>query len=221
MEKINFKTESIFWVLLVIPFVYAAYVWNALPATIPVHFGIDGEPNGWGPKAIVFLTPVIAVFNYFLFLFIGKIDPKRMNDESTAGIFNKIRWVLTIFLFFITIVATRSMVVGKWEMSGGWMIGLPFLLFAVLGNYMINVKPNWFIGVRTPWTLSSDLVWKKTHQVTGKLWFYGGLICFGLSFLIDKQYSTGLILVFAIVSSLFGVAYSFWLYKKEQRQIQE
>jgi len=220
MEKFNYKREIIFWVLLIIPFVYVAYIWNALPATIPIHFGIDGEPNGWAGKWGIFIIPVMAVFIYLLFLFISKIDPKRMKGEASAGIFNKLRWALTIFFFFIAISATHSALIGKLDVSGQWLAAIIFLLFAVLGNYMINVKPNWFIGVRTPWTLSSDTVWKKTHQVIGKLWFYGGLAGFLISFFIGLNWAVNLMLVFAIGTGLFGVAYSFWLYKREQQQIE-
>ena len=81
---------------------------------------------------------------------------------------------------------------------------------------MINIKPNWFIGIRTPWTLSSDNVWRRTHQLFGRVWFYGGLLCAAISFFAPEEWTVALILIFALGSAIAAFGYSFWLYKKEK-----
>jgi uncharacterized membrane protein len=91
-------------------------------------------------------------------------------------------------------------------------------LMTAIGNFMINLKPNWFIGVRTPWTLSSDHVWKQTHLVLGRLWFYGGLICILLAFTVPDTWLPIVILTYSLGSAIFAVAYSFILFKKEQNE---
>ena len=139
-----------------------------------------------------------------------------MNDEASASVFFKVRMALVVFMSFISILITYATVRGDMQhgLSRFLFVGI-FLLFAMLGNLMINIKPNWFIGIRTPWTLSSDTVWRKTHQITGKIWFYGGLLFAVLSFFLRDEWSGALMFVFAFGSAIFAFAYSFWLFKKE------
>ena len=216
MEKIDYRKEIPLWAIMLIPVAYICYVWGSLPDSVPIHFDIHGEANDWGSKWMIFLMPAISLGTYLMLLFVRNIDPKRMKDEAQSNVFYKIRMVLVLFMSFIGIVITFATVHGNMEhgISRFLFAGI-FLLFAVLGNFMINIKPNWFIGVRTPWTLSSDNVWRKTHQVTGKMWFYGGLICCALSMFVSDEWDAALILVFALGSASFAFGYSFWLFKKE------
>ena len=216
MEKIDYRKEIPLWAIMLIPLVYIGYIWGSLPDSVPIHFDIHGEANDWGSKWMILLLPAINLGTYLLLLFVRSIDPKRMKDEAQSAVFYKIRMVMVLFMSFIGIVITYATVKGNMEhgLSRFLFAGI-FLLFAVLGNFMINIKPNWFIGVRTPWTLSNDNVWRKTHQVTGKMWFYGGLICAVLSFFMKDEWSGALMIVFAIGSAIFAFGYSFWLFKKE------
>lgn len=216
MEKFNYLKETPLWILLIAPFIYVAYVWNALPDSIPIHFDIKGEANGWGSKHTIFGLPAINAGIYLLLLYIRKIDPKRMNDELSASIFYKLRVVLTIFITLLCIATTYATVQG--DMKHGltkFIIVAVFLMLSFIGNLMINIKPNWFIGIRTPWTLSNDNVWRKTHQVVGRLWFFGGIICAALSMLLPDNLIVSLILTFALGSTGFAFGYSYWLFKKE------
>lgn len=216
MEKIDYRKEIPLWAIMLIPLIYIGYIWGRLPDSVPIHFDIHGEANDWGSKWMMLLLPAINLGTYLLLLFVRSIDPKRMKDEAQSGVFYKIRMVMVLFMSFIGILITYATVKGNMEhgLSRFLFVGI-FLLFAVLGNFMINIKPNWFIGVRTPWTLSSDNVWRKTHQVTGKMWFYGGLISAVLSFFMKDEWSGALMIVFAIGSAVFAFGYSFWLFKNE------
>jgi len=217
MEQINYKRELIFLPLLILPLIYIAYVWGQLPDRIAIHFGFDGTPNGWGSKWMIFLLPAVNIGAYLLILFLPQIDPKRMNNENFNSMFYKIRLALVFFLCFMCFLATDAAVKGSINKGiSNWVpVGL-FLFLSLMGNFMINIKPNWFIGVRTPWTLSSDTVWRKTHQVVGRLWFYGGLLCAVLSILAPHEWTEGLILTFTLGSAVFAFGYSFWLFKKEK-----
>jgi uncharacterized membrane protein len=217
MKNISLKKEIVFWILLLLPFIYLSYVWNTVPETVPIHFGISGEPDGCGGKYSILIIPAISVVAYLVLLFIPAIDPKKMNYEFFRRNFFKIRLVITAFLAASAVLAIKSGIEGKLAISGKMLSASIFLLFAVLGNFMINVKPNWFVGIRTPWTLSSDTVWKKTHLVGGKLWFYGGLFCFVLSLILTPDYITFLIPAFVLTSLAITVGYSYWLYAGEQK----
>jgi immunity protein, SdpI family len=217
MEKLNYKMEGILWFFLLLPAIYLAYVWNALPETVPIHFDASGEPNGWGGKATEFVLIGAGFFVYFLMLLLRRIDPKNMNEGFFTNNYFKLRASLVIFLSIISVVVIHAALPDASHMALHWIPSLVFLLLAVLGNFMINLKPNWFIGIRTPWTLSNDVVWRKTHQVGGRIFFYGGLICVALTFLIKGAWLEGLILTFILGSALFLFGYSFWLFKQEQK----
>jgi len=158
----------------------------------------------------------VGPFVYLITLFLPLIDPKKMNYEFFQGNFYKIRLVLVLFLSAIDIIVVYAGATGKSPGSPGLMLSLSFLLLALLGNFMINIKPNWFVGIRTPWTLSSDSVWKKTHLVGGRLFFYGGLLCFILSIVFGTGWFQYLLLSYILGSALFLYGYSYWLYKREQ-----
>ena len=217
MEKLNLKRELIFWLLLLAPCIYILTVWNILPERVAIHFGMDGQPNGWGGKGSTFIIPLVNLFTYLLLLGIPYIDPKKMNYEFFISNFYKIRLLLAVFMTAISLLIVQIAITGNSTLIGHWLPASVFLLLAFLGNFMINIKPNWFVGIRTPWTLSSDIVWKKTHQVGGRIFFYGGLLCFALSFFIKAEWTTALILVFALGSALFSAGYSFWLFKQQEK----
>ena len=216
MEKLNYKSEVILWAFLLLPLLYLAYVWNALPASVPIHFDAKGEPNGWGGKATELILPGITIFVYFITFFMRKIDPKKLNEGFFSNNFFKLRFSLIVFLSVLSVMVMCVGLPGNEHMGLHWIPASVFLFLAVIGNFMINIKPNWFIGIRTPWTLSSDTVWRRTHQVGGRIWFYGGLICVALIFVLKDAWLEGLLLSFILGSTVFMFAYSFWLFKQEQ-----
>ena len=182
MKTLNYKMESILWLLILLPALYLAYVWNALPATVPIHFDASGEPNGWGEKGTELILIGVNVFIYFFTLFFKGIDPKNLNEGFFTNNFFKLRAALIVFFSILSIMVIHAALPGNEHAGLHWIPACVFLMLAFIGNFMINLKPNWFIGIRTPWTLSSDVVWRKTHQLGGRIWFYGGLICVFLIF---------------------------------------
>jgi uncharacterized membrane protein len=216
MEKFNYRREIILLVFVLLPIIYLAYVWNSLPDTVPIHFGVDGEPNGWGRKAMEFVLIGANAFVYLLTLFIRYIDPKNLNDSFFTNNFYKLRTSLTVFLSVTSILVIHSALPGTGHATMHWIAPCVFLFVSLAGNFMINLKPNWILGIRTPWTLSSDTVWRKTHQIGGRIFFYGGLICIPLSFLIHGLWLNALIAILTIGATVFLFAYSFWVFKQEQ-----
>jgi uncharacterized membrane protein len=164
-------------VLLAIPFGYAAYVYSSLPATIPIHFNYKGEADGFGGKDSIFLGPgilgAVGLFTFFLLSNIRNFDPKRVKEEDD-GMFKKFALLMVAFLsllgLVIVIAATKPDVnVTKLILPS---IGL---FFAVMGWLMPKIHQNYFAGFKLPWTLENVDNWNATHQVAGKVWFYGGL----------------------------------------------
>lgn len=218
MKTFNLKQESFLWIFLIAPVVYFFTIVSQLPAIVPNHFNYRGEADGWGSKWTLLLGPALAVIVYLLLFFLPAINPKRISPEFIKNNFYKIRVVMGVFLCVLSIYLIYTTKVGSLEHGGRWLAAMLFLLFALLGNFMISMKPNWFIGIRTPWTLSSEKVWRQTHVVGGRVWFYGGLLGFAFSLFIDKGFVLGLLITFALGSAVLLSAYSFWLYKQEQRE---
>jgi len=216
MEKLNYKKEMILWVFLLLPVLYLVYIWPLLPNQVPIHFNAEGEANGWAGKASELILIGISFFVYLFTLFLRKIDPKQLNEGFFTNNFFKLRIALVGFLCVLNISIMYIALPGNEHLGVHWIPAGVFLFLAVLGNFMINLKPNWFIGIRTPWTLSSDIVWKKTHQVGGRIFFYGGLACVVLSFLLSGSWLNATMLIFILGSTAFLFGYSFWLFKQEQ-----
>ncbi|MBS1623194.1 MAG: DUF1648 domain-containing protein [Bacteroidetes bacterium] len=216
MNTIHLKKESVLWLLTLLPIVYIIYIWPQLPAEIPVHYNLHGEVDGWGGRSTIFLMPGIMVVSYFLLLLLPKIDPKRMAGEFFASNFYKIRVVVTAAMSAISILLAHlslSHTPDTHEVK--YIPILVLLLLAVLGNFIINIKPNWFIGIRTPWTLSSDHVWKQTHLVFGRIWFYGGLLSIVAVLILPDTVIPYIIAGFALGTTALSFVYSWWLHHKE------
>ena len=221
MKKPDLKIEIVLCAFILMPILYLAYIWSVLPDTVPIHFDLSGEPNGWGGKAMEFILIGANVFVYFTTYFIRYVDPKNLNDGFFTNNFYKLRASLTVFLSITSILVIHSALPGAGHATMHWIAPLVFLFVSLAGNFMINLKPNWLFGIRTPWTLSSDIVWRKTHQIGGRIFFYGGLICIPITFLIHGLWLNTLIAILTIGATAFLFAYSFWVFRQEQRKLEE
>ncbi len=212
MEKFNFKKELPFIIIALLPFVYLAFMWNELPEKVPIHWNGSGEIDRWGNKSeLITMIFMLSGIGYFLFLILPAIDPKG-NLQKMGNKFSQIRLYLALFMSTIAIFIIYS--TQQSESKPTFIFVLIGLLFAVLGNYFKTIKPNYFVGIRTPWTLENEEVWKKTHQLGGKLWFIGGLLIVLLSLLIKESYMAFLFLGITAIICIIPIAYSYLEFKK-------
>lgn len=186
--------------------------YNSLPATLVSHWGLYGEPNGYSSKNLaLFIMPVISIFLYGLFLFLPKLDPLKKNIETFREQFNFFVNFIIAFLLYLHILTIF------------WNLGYEFNFvtfmspaFAVLsysiGALLEKAKRNWFVGIRTPWTLSNDTVWDKTHKLGSKLYKYAAI--FPLLGIILSNLAFFLTIVPLVGVSLFLVVYSYLEFKK-------
>jgi len=210
----KYLKESVLWVLIVLPYVYLATIWNKLPTQVPTHFNLSGNPDGWsGKTALLILPGAMCIGIYLIMLLIPVLDPKRKIQQMGEKYYN-FRFMLT---FFFSLFATYILYISK---SGSLknpnlLIGLLGALFAMLGNYFQTVRPNYFIGIRTPWTLENEQIWKKTHRMGGKLWVAGGVLIAVISIFINNN--TALAITFGAILSIMvivPVVYSYIEYLK-------
>jgi uncharacterized membrane protein len=215
MKKTSILGRLVIFLIICIPLAYTAYLYPSLPDTIPLHFNWEGKPDGFGNKSkiwmVTLLLTLVSGFVYLIITNLPKIDPKKTAGQSPE-LFQKIATILVIFLCAINLIILYA------THTGGFRFGKPILpllglLFAVLGNYMHSIKPNYFVGFRTPWALENADNWRKTHQLVGKIWVPGGILLLLVSFLFEGK--TAIIVFYAIMSIMvvIPVLYSYRYYK--------
>ncbi len=163
-------------VLLAIPFGYAAYLYPSLPETIPTHFNIKGEADGFGGRDSIFLGPgimsAVGLFTFFLLSNIKNFDPKRFKNEDD-GLFKKMALFMVAFMSVMGLIITYSATSPSVNIT---KLLLPFLglVFAATGWYMPKLHQNYFAGFKLPWTLENEDNWNETHKIAGTVWMFGG-----------------------------------------------
>ena len=213
MEK--FKKEFPFLAIALIPFAYLIYIWNRLPEKVPMHWNGAGEIDRYGDKKelLVMLFMLVGI-TYFVFLIIPSIDPKQ-KLQNMGNKLNNLRMILTLFMSGLAVFILYS--VQQKTSNPSFVLAIIGLLFAFLGNYFKTIKPNYFIGIKTPWTLENEEVWKKTHQLGGKLWFVGGLLM-ALTFVLPNKIQFYTFMGIVAVITIVPIVYSYLEFKKIKNQ---
>jgi uncharacterized membrane protein len=173
--KVTWRSEAICLLLLVAMFVAAGVTWSSAPDRIPAHWGTSGEPDRYAGKFEGLLgPPLMALGIYILFLVLPRIDPRKENYARFQGVYTVLKTLMVAFmagLLGIVVLWARGVQVD----TGVAVMLMAGLLIMVIGNFMGKVRPNWFVGIKTPWALSSEESWNKTHRLGGKLFVIWGL----------------------------------------------
>lgn len=207
------KKEWFILVILIVPFFVSAYFWDELPDEVPTHFNIRGEADDWGPKWMAaYLIPMIGLGTYLMILLVPAIDPKKKIESAQKPV-AAIRMFTSVFMVGIYAFVMAASLGTTINFSNYIIIGVGMLIL-IVGNYMNSIKPNYFIGIRTPWTLENEEVWKRTHRLSSKIWIVGGLLLM-LSPLVPEMIRLDY-LIYIIVGILAGIplVYSYVIYKK-------
>lgn len=193
------------------PILLGVLFWDRLPDQIATHFGQGNVPDGWSSKPMaVFGLPLILVALHLFCIFITLNDPKKKNIGRK--ILPIIFWMIPIISLLVN-SATYGIALGlkiDIELIVSLLLGL---LFIVFGNYMSKIRQNYTVGIRLPWTLSSEDNWDKTHRLAGKLWIVGGVLVLFNVFLKWTGFLIGILLVIVFVP----MVYSYALYWKARR----
>ena len=202
------NTEALVLAIILLPALYLAVIWNSLPAEVPMHYNAKGEIDRYGSKdELIGLLFMLNLPLYFIMRYAPQIDPKKkINPNQLLGM----RLVLHVFISALALFIIYSTQQGG--LKADPVDSLVGLLFAALGFFFRSIKPNYFIGIKTPWTLESEEVWTKTHQVSGPVWIAGGLFM-AIAPLFAKAASVYIILGTTLGLSVFSVVYSYMVYK--------
>lgn len=174
--KFTWKTEIIPLLLVVISIILGCYFYTIFPARVPMHWNINGQVDSWGSAfSGAFILPMILIGMYILFILLPFIDPKKEKYQQFEKVYRIFRILIMLVMFAVYLIASFN-ALGYSIRVEVWIPAIIGLFFIVMGNYFGKIKPNWFMGIRTPWTLSSEEVWNKTHRLGGKLFMVLGLL---------------------------------------------
>lgn len=189
--------------LIIIAFIIPIALYSKLPDLMPIHWGISGEVDNYAPKAFAaFLPPFIMVSMWILMEFLPKIDPKKANYSKFMGSY-RIMINFLITFFFILHIAVIISSLGYAIPINKVVPGLVGILFIIIGNYLPKSKSNFFYGIKTPWTLTSEESWRRTHRLGGKLFVLAGIVT-----LIGSIFFSGQVqfIILIISISIAGIA---------------
>ncbi|MFN8386392.1 MAG: SdpI family protein [Anaerolineales bacterium] len=208
-------TTIISLVLIAVATLAGVLLWNRLPDPMPAHWNSAGEIDGYMSKFWgVFLMPIIAVALLGLFLVIPRVDPLKANIDKFIGIFNGFILAFVVYMLYLYALTLFAALGIPFNMTV-MLLPVVGLLFIGVGYMMGKAKRNFFIGIRTPWTLSSETVWDETHKLGSKLFMLGGAVTIVSVFLGE----TGIWIMLAaiLIAAFVPIVYSYVLYQRETK----
>ena len=210
------RIEAFALAVVITAFLMGAYTYPLMPEVVATHWNAEGIPDGFSDRNFaLFFMPAMMLALLGLFMLLPHIDPLRTNVLKFMGWYDLLKAALTLFLFYLYILTILFNLGYAFDMGVALIPAFALLLW-FMGMLMENAKRNWFIGIRTPWTLSSDIVWQKTHERGGKLFKACAVVCligvfFGKAMLF-------FVLVPVLLASGYLIAYSYFEYKKLGRK---
>jgi uncharacterized membrane protein len=191
------------------------WAYPSLPPAVATHWNVRGPADGFSSRIVaVSIFPIVVLVMTGLFNVLPKVDPRREN----YGKFLSTYWLIANAVIVFMLIG-HGMIIATGlgypvKIDRPLPIGLG-VLFIVLGNYLTRVEPNWFVGIRTPWTLSSDTVWRKTHRTGGWLMVLGGFVVAASAFLPHGAFLP-LLITAIVIMAVIPTVQSYILWKREQ-----
>lgn len=208
MFKENKKTLFITCAVILLPIIAGLLLWNRLPDRIPTHWGMGGEVDGWSGKGFaVFAMPALMLGIQLLCFFVTASDPKRSNIRRKY--LSMVLWIIPV-LSVMTSCISYAVALGAQIRVEQVIPGFIGLMFVIIGNYMPKFQQSYTMGIRLPWTLSSEENWNRTHRFGGKIWALGGI---GVLFCTLMGWGIASIVILAVVV-IVPTVYSYVLYRK-------
>lgn len=208
MFKENKKTLFITCAVILLPIIAGLLLWDRLPDRIPTHWGMGGEVDGWSGKGFaVFAMPLMMLGIQLLCFFVTASDPKRGNIRRKY--LSMVLWIIPV-LSVMTSCISYAVALGAQIRVEQVIPGFIGLMFVIIGNYMPKFQQSYTMGIRLPWTLSSEENWNRTHRFGGKIWALGGI---GVLFCTLMGWGIASIAILAVVV-IVPTVYSYVLYRK-------
>src|SRR5213593_1274445 len=202
-------------VIAVLAAVMSVWAYPRLPPTVATHWNLNGTPNGFSSRLVaVSIMPLVILAMTGLFNVLPNLDPRKENYAKFIHVYWLIANAVIVFIAVAHVLIISSALGFPVKIDRLMPLGIG-LLFIFLGNYLTRVEPNWFVGIRTPWTLSSDTVWRKTHRTGGWLMVLAGFLVAACVFLPHGAFLPAL-LAALVIAAVIPIVQSYVLWKREQ-----
>lgn len=208
------KTKIILFIF-IMSIIFTLFVYLKLPETIPTHWNAVGEIDGYSSKNMVFLLMLMGPAMYYAFPLLKKIDPKAKNYDKFDGVYEVFRVAISLFMVAIHVI-TLLAALGWVDVVGLAVPVMVGILFIVLGNYMGKIRQTFFVGIKTPWTLSNEVVWNKTHRLGG--YFF---ISYGILFIVTAFIASEILFIINMIYMIVSIAYLFLYSYLEFKKIEK
>jgi len=200
-------------IIIIIALILGIQLYPKLPDLVPSHWNSQGQIDSWSSKNfLVFFMPLLALAIYLLMTFMPRIDPLRKNYEKFSKVYFLFKVLLS--LFFIALYLFMLAAAFGFKMNIIYFILPVFSLFFIaIGVMLPKIKRNWFIGIRTPWTIHSDAVWNDTHSFSSKIFVISGIISFlGIFF---PKYAFAVFMTAILTAAIISIVYSYFSFKNQ------
>jgi uncharacterized membrane protein len=212
--KFSWKVELPQLLVIAAMFIVAAFLWSGAPDRIPVHWNISGEVDRYGGKVSGLLgLPLAALGLYALLLVLPRLDPGKANYPGFAGAYTAIRVSVLGLLVFVDVMTISAVQNRPMNVARVTPLALGVLAI-VLGAVMGKLRPNWFVGVRTPWTLSSKVAWIRTHRAAGWVFMLTGIATIGAG-LASGRAAVWVLLIGLVGGAAGLMVYSYTLWRDD------
>lgn len=199
----------------------SAWGWQAIPdgTTVPMNIGLDGKPYRHTDKAFyLYLMPAVGLGITLMFAILPFLDPRRQNLAASGRFWNAAGMLSVGFLAYVHALLVWAAAGNPIDLTSAIVPGLA-VLFVGIGNYMSKTRSNWFGGVRTPWSLSSEYAWEKSNRWGGRMMAASGLAGLAAWFFLDAKIAFLLLIALVILSGIVSIllSYVFWRADPERR----
>ena len=211
--------------ILLLPVCAGVLLWDKLPERMPIHWNARGEIDGYAGKPFAtFFLPSVNLFVVGLIYVLALVDPKVRkaqpdSQKSYRKIFRMLRLVISGFMAIVGLAILGIAAGLSLDMMRIIGVGMA-VVFGILGNFMSKIRPNYVVGIRTPWTLESPDVWIKTHRFGGRVMIAAGILLFIACFTLKGAAYISVMVALTLVMAFVPMIYSFVIYKRERSSAQ-
>lgn len=210
------KAITIILSIILLSAVIGVYFYQKMPEQMASHWNFTGQADDYMPKFwALFLMPAISLVMFLLFMLLPKIDPLKKNIDKFRDYFDRFIILMMLFLLYLHILVIAWNLNYSFSMITSMIPAFGILIY-YYGILLDKAKRNYFIGIITPWTLSNDFVWKKTHKLASKLFKIAGIIM--LLGMLAPKYSFCIMMASILISALYPVIYSYIMFRRLKKK---
>lgn len=213
MKQLFTKTTWILLILCILSFIGHLFIYPMLPDVIPIQWSSGGEVSNWGKKYMDLVLSALPILVMFLMIVTPNIDPRKANYAKHGHVYNMFLVGITLLLIACSWLSALAGL--GYDVSIHTLIPVALgILFIAFGNRIPQIRSNYFFGIKTPWTLANDDVWRKTHRMGGILFCIMGVLFIIAAFLDNSSFVAMILTPFILGSVVFLYAYSYLVFRK-------